>query len=213
MSVATNISQSKWQCVSSKSSKTCTNETKVQRLRNGYRKLSQSENSQCFGSVTSHYSCHYTGPIRLSTSLPVDCVVFSLVIGVELSWGERESQKDGAAKKTDVPGYPVIKLFVKQQSENRLQEQNFDITNLDHLDISEYHDGAYHFQFGNWSRIIMGRKRISKGWCCQKDRCARLSSVIPGTASFQFTTTMERNFVEIGLENHQVRCLVDSGAS
>ncbi|CAG2232745.1 unnamed protein product [Mytilus edulis] len=59
----------------------------------------------------------------------------------------------------------------------------------------------------------MGRKRISKGWCCQKDRCARLSSVIPGTASFQFTTTMERNFVEIGLENHQVRCLVDSGAS
>ncbi|VDI37868.1 anoctamin-8 [Mytilus galloprovincialis] len=32
MSVATNISQSKWQCVSSKSPKTCTNETKVQRL-------------------------------------------------------------------------------------------------------------------------------------------------------------------------------------
>ncbi|CAG2252792.1 unnamed protein product [Mytilus edulis] len=59
----------------------------------------------------------------------------------------------------------------------------------------------------------MGRKRISKGWCCQKDRCAKLSSVIPGTASFQFTTTMERNFVEIGLEDHQVRCLVDSGAS
>ena len=33
---------------------------------------------------------------------------------------------------------------MKQQSEIRLQEQNFDITNLDHLDISEYHDGAYH---------------------------------------------------------------------
>ncbi|VDI40242.1 Hypothetical predicted protein [Mytilus galloprovincialis] len=71
---------------------------------------------------------------------------FSLVIGIEISsWVEREFQRDGAAKKTDVPGYPV--LYQEQQVSSLLQP---------------------------WRGTIN---------------------------------------VEIGLENHQVRCLVDSGAS
>ena len=55
--------------------------------------------------------------------------------------------------------------------------------------------------------------RIPKGWSCRKEKCARLSCITERKPDIKFTSTMERNFVEVKVENQQVKCLVDSGAN
>ena len=55
--------------------------------------------------------------------------------------------------------------------------------------------------------------RYKGGWCCNKFRCARLAGINKEEQENIFRTTMDRNFINLQVENDIVKCLVDSGAS
>ena len=58
------------------------------------------------------------------------------------------------------------------------------------------------------------RSHKEKGaWCCRKERCATLSGITRDDPEDIFTTSMDRNFISLRVEDHTERCLVDSGAS
>ena len=59
----------------------------------------------------------------------------------------------------------------------------------------------------------MAPKKFRKGWCCRKPRCAALSPITDGQPDYHFTASLERNFIDLHIENEIERCLIDSGAA
>ena len=59
----------------------------------------------------------------------------------------------------------------------------------------------------------MAPRKFRQGWCCRKQRCASLSTITDQQIDYEFTASMERNFINLQVENQVEKCLIDSGAA
>ncbi|CAC5393320.1 Transposon Ty3-G Gag-Pol polyprotein,Transposon Ty3-I Gag-Pol polyprotein,Retrovirus-related Pol polyprotein from transposon 297,Retrovirus-related Pol polyprotein from transposon opus [Mytilus coruscus] len=59
----------------------------------------------------------------------------------------------------------------------------------------------------------MAPRKFKKGWCCRQPRCAALSPITDQEPDFEFTASLQRNLINLTIEDQSEKCLIDSGAA